>query len=87
MNILGEREGVRGKTNLLVCMIEQCNEHYKRNDRSMTIEGKTTTLSYLQSLFQLSRKEDIHGANFEFIVRGKERAKENTYKWVSSGIL
>jgi hypothetical protein len=52
----------------------------------MTIERKTTTSSYLESLLQLSRKEDIHGANFEFIIRGKERAKENTYKWVSSGI-
>ena len=27
VNILGEREGVRGKTNLLVCILEHCNEH------------------------------------------------------------
>ena len=81
MNILSEREGVRGKTNLLVCMLEHCNEHYKRTNRSMVIERKTTTPSYFL-LLQLSRKEDIHGTNFEFIIRGKERVKENTYKGV-----
>ena len=64
-------------------MLEHCNEHYKRTNRSMVIERKTTTPSYLQSMLQLSRKEDIHDANFEFIIRDKERVKENTYKWVS----